>query len=175
MTDRLPEYQEWLHVREEVLLTALNALLATERFLRGNQVGWRSWWCLYLSKPGGKEVLELLSAEYGKSSMKGFIPLIPHDDIKPPPPKPTIDDYRQKVDSVTRKQPLDQLPGIHLRGKGWELDHVYPVSRGFKDGVPPEKIGHISNLSMVPMVFNRLKAGAHPVEFFERHLSSQRT
>lgn len=69
------------------------------------------------------------------------------------------EEYRAAVDAVTNKQPLSKMPGIELRGQGWELDHFVSVSEGHKKNIPPDKIGHISNLRMVPRTQNRMKHG----------------
>lgn len=37
-----------------------------------------------------------------------------------------------------------------LRGKDFHLDHIYSRSEGFNNGVPPEVIGHWTNLRMIP-------------------------
>jgi hypothetical protein len=70
-----------------------------------------------------------------------------------------IERYRTSVWSVTRKQPIHELPGFSLRGKGWELDHFISIKQGHKLGHSPEFIGGIKNLRMVCLTQNRAKSG----------------
>lgn len=70
--------------------------------------------------------------------------------------------YRNRVDSITRTQPLHLLENIDKRGKAgidgaYHLDHIKSVFSGFKNSVSPEVIGHISNLQMLPWKDNQRK------------------
>jgi hypothetical protein len=86
--------------------------------------------------------------------------LLPHNPVPQPEwAQRPREEYRAAVDAITNKQPLSKMPGIELRGDGWELDHFVSVSEGHKQNIPPEKIGHISNLRMVPRTQNRMKHG----------------
>lgn len=51
------------------------------------------------------------------------------------------------------------IPGIEKGRafKGYHIDHIIPVSHGYKHGVNPEKIAHISNLRMLPYKENMAK------------------
>lgn len=73
-----------------------------------------------------------------------------------------IDDkdlYYRLVDSITKKQPIHLLEHSDKRGtKSYHLDHIYPVSKGFKNKIPPEIIGDISNLRFIPWLDNIKKA-----------------
>jgi len=51
---------------------------------------------------------------------------------------------------VTEQQPLHILENSDKRGwKNHHLDHIYPISMGYKDKIPPEKIGNIKNLRFI--------------------------
>lgn len=143
------------------------AVIAMEKAFSGRPSAARAWWCSFLSNFEGRWILGNLAFRH-KDLVKGLVPFEPHDDIKPPPQKPTLEQYRMTVRAMTEKQPLEKLPGIHLRGQGWELDHVVPITRGFRSGTPPETIADISNLWMVPMRYNRAKLASEPGEFINR-------
>jgi|GEM_PF-6072544 len=73
-----------------------------------------------------------------------------------------IDDkelYYRLVDSITKKQPIHLLEHYDKRGKkSYHLDHIYPISKGFKNKIPPEIIGDLSNLRFIPWLDNIQKA-----------------
>lgn len=62
--------------------------------------------------------------------------------------------YRSLVSAITNKQPIHLLENIEKRGSietgGWHLDHIYSVKAGFINTIPPEIIGHILNLRVIP-------------------------
>lgn len=66
--------------------------------------------------------------------------------------------YKARVRKVTSRQPLHLLPNFEKRGMigsgGWHVDHMYSVAEGFRNGVPPEVVGHIANLVMMPGALN---------------------
>lgn len=66
---------------------------------------------------------------------------------------PEFQDYRRRVDHFTRMQPIDQLDNHDKRGE-YHLDHKFSVAEGFRQGLPPEVIGDISNLEFIPAVDN---------------------
>jgi hypothetical protein len=70
--------------------------------------------------------------------------------------------YKKEVLKITRQQPLYLLENIEKRGhiskNGWQLDHVVSIFTGFHSNIPPEKIGHISNLRMMPGLENIKKS-----------------
>ncbi len=58
--------------------------------------------------------------------------------------------YYAKVWEVTEQQPLYILENSDKRGwKNHHLDHIYPISMGYKEKIPPEKIGNIKNLRFI--------------------------
>jgi predicted transcriptional regulator len=59
--------------------------------------------------------------------------------------------YYAMVWEVTESQPLHILENFDKRGwKNHHLDHIYPISMGFKEKIPPEKVGNIKNLRFIP-------------------------
>ena len=69
--------------------------------------------------------------------------------------------YEDTVDRITRESWIyyhDKVNPNNLpRGKEYELDHKYSKHQGFLNNVPPEVIGHYSNLQMIPRHSNRKK------------------
>lgn len=58
--------------------------------------------------------------------------------------------YYAMVWEVTESQPLYILENFDKRGwKNYHLDHIYPISMGFKEKISPEKIGNIKNLRFI--------------------------
>lgn len=49
--------------------------------------------------------------------------------------------------------------GPNRRSKDFHLDHIYSISEGFKNNVPPEIIGHWTNLRLIPKIENSSKGG----------------
>lgn len=63
--------------------------------------------------------------------------------------------YYAKVWVVTESQPLHILENNDKRGwKDHHLDHIYPISMGYLNKIPPEKIGNIKNLQFIHHVEN---------------------
>lgn len=67
--------------------------------------------------------------------------------------------YKKEVYKITKLQPLSILENYDKRGiKNYHLDHIYPISKGFKNNIPPEIIGDISNLQYIPAKDNLEKS-----------------
>lgn len=62
---------------------------------------------------------------------------------------------------VTEMQPLHKLPNYSKRCWNrvgcYELDHIYPISMGFYEKIPPHVIGDIINVRFIPKKENRDK------------------
>ena len=59
--------------------------------------------------------------------------------------------YYAMVWEVTETQPLHILENFDKRGwKGYHLDHIYPISAGYVNKIPPRKVGNIKNLQFIP-------------------------
>ena len=71
---------------------------------------------------------------------------------------PAFELYKNKVWAETNRNNLTLLENYEKRGRtDYHLDHMYSITRGFKNNVPPEIIGHICNLTMLPHKENRSK------------------
>ena len=58
--------------------------------------------------------------------------------------------YYARVWEVTECQPLSILENSKKRGwKNYHLDHIYPISMGYKEKITPKKIGNIKNLRFI--------------------------
>ena len=69
--------------------------------------------------------------------------------------------YRNKVASLSRKQDLSDLPNFHLWGErgGFELDHKFSVSEGWKRQISPEILAKKGNLRFISKQENLRKSG----------------
>jgi len=69
--------------------------------------------------------------------------------------------YEDSVDRITRSSWIYHKHKINptnlVRGKEFELDHKYSKKDGFTNNIPPEVIGHYSNLAMIEKSKNRKK------------------
>ena len=77
---------------------------------------------------------------------------------------PAFKKYFNKVRTITNKQPLESLENFDKRGicgenGAYNLDHCYSIIEGFKNNIPPEIIGNIKNLKMIPWKENLKKQG----------------
>lgn len=66
--------------------------------------------------------------------------------------------YYAKVWFITESQPIHLLENFDLRSfRGHHLDHIIPISYGYKNKISPEKIGDIKNLQFIPWEENYKK------------------
>lgn len=66
--------------------------------------------------------------------------------------------YYTKVWFITESQPIHLLENFDLRSfRGHHLDHIIPISYGYKNKISPEKIGNIKNLQFIPWEENYKK------------------
>jgi hypothetical protein len=86
--------------------------------------------------------------KYSVSSIEELDALLPEKEL-----------YYKNVWRYTYKQPLNCLENYRPERKnGYAIDHIYPISWGFKNKVPYELIGDISNLQMLPFRENESKS-----------------
>ena len=64
--------------------------------------------------------------------------------------------YYFKVWELT-EEVCKYVKDIGLRGKGYHLDHIIPISYGFKYGLPHTQIGSIENLQIISHKENFIK------------------
>lgn len=74
--------------------------------------------------------------------------------------------YYRQVMFYTEKQDLYVLENYEKRGMAgiygaYHLDHIIPISYGFKHQIAPEIIGDIANLQMLPWLENILKSNKY--------------
>jgi len=67
--------------------------------------------------------------------------------------------YKSDVYKITNKQPINKLPNYDKRGLAgivgsYHLDHKYSVMEGYRNGIDPKIIGHITNLEFIPWFEN---------------------
>lgn len=80
--------------------------------------------------------------------------------------------YYSSVRSFTLKnfkQQIKELPNFELSGKmgikgAYQLDHKVSIKYGFENNIPPEIVGHICNLEMIPWEQNRQKDSRNSVD-----------
>ena len=78
--------------------------------------------------------------------------------------------YYREILRLTKMQPIHFLENYDKRGKrGYHLDHIYPIHRGFLNKMPPEIISDISNLRFIPWEDN-LKKSDKLLEEMEKEL-----
>jgi hypothetical protein len=66
--------------------------------------------------------------------------------------------YYAKAWFLTEKNDLTVLKNHEKRGfRKWNLDHIFPISAGFKRGIPPEIVANIKNLRFIPHKQNMKK------------------
>lgn len=80
--------------------------------------------------------------------------------------------YKQRVDDVTKRQPLHLLEHFEKRGPtgksgAYHIDHIISIRYGFHAGIDPEVIGDIKNLRFIPWRQNLIKSSKHTVESAE--------
>lgn len=71
-----------------------------------------------------------------------------------------IEKYTQAVWRHTHKnwrKHKDRIANGLQRGREFHLDHIYPKILGFKESIPPEIIGHWTNLRLIPAKQNLAK------------------
>jgi hypothetical protein len=72
-----------------------------------------------------------------------------------------IEEYYNAVRLITNKSWYDHFyiinPDRLQRSKDLHLDHVYSIAEGFKNNIPPEIIGHWTNLRLIPKIDNSSK------------------
>lgn len=68
--------------------------------------------------------------------------------------------YNRQVRRLTEQQPLDQVPGIELRGPDYHLDHAVSVTAAWEAGWSPEQCADVANLQVLPRAENMRKGTA---------------
>lgn len=70
--------------------------------------------------------------------------------------------YYREVWRYTNQNNLKQLKNYNKRGRleilgSYQLDHMFSISEGFRQKIPPYIIGNINNLKMIPSIKNSSK------------------
>lgn len=78
------------------------------------------------------------------------------------------ENYYREVWNITKQQPLETLRNFDKRGNAgtegsYQIDHIYPISKGFLNGIDASKIGNIKNLQMLPWKEN-IKKGSNIIK-----------
>lgn len=72
--------------------------------------------------------------------------------------------YYRKVRRISKQQDIsvldnfDKLRGLCGVEDAYQLDHIIPISEGYRQNIDPEVIGHISNLQIIPWQENLRKS-----------------
>ncbi len=115
---------------------------------------------------------------------KKIIRQIQEPTHEPTPPAPIVIEptkkqlwrqYRQKAWQITNAQPLHLLENYEKRGfKNYHLDHILSIWNAFHLNLPPETVGHISNLRMIPHKDNTNKGRkSHFTDLFGNTIKKQ--
>lgn len=82
--------------------------------------------------------------------------------------------YKREVGRVTERNVHlidgydESLRGLACHGSNnYHVDHKYSRADGFKNGVPPEIIGHVANLRFIPWTENLLKSSESSITLEE--------
>jgi hypothetical protein len=71
------------------------------------------------------------------------------------------EEYYNAVKLITNKNWYEHFHDINpdklQRSRDLHLDHIYSISEGFKNNIPPEIVGHWTNLRLLPKVENSSK------------------
>lgn len=75
-------------------------------------------------------------------------------------------EYYKKVWKITESQPLHLLNGynndkrtrIDIDKNAFHIDHIIPIIYGYRNNIPPEKIGDINNLRFISAMENHKKS-----------------
>jgi hypothetical protein len=62
-----------------------------------------------------------------------------------------------QISITTYLNNVDLLDPERKRGKDWHIDHIYSVEDGFLNNVPPNIMGHVSNLRLISSKENYAK------------------
>jgi len=89
-------------------------------------------------------------------------------------------EYYNAVKLVTNRSWYEHFyiinPDRLQRSRDLHLDHIYSIAEGFKNNVPPEIIGHWTNLRLIPKIQNSIKgADCHKTkeQLYEDYCSAQ--
>lgn len=78
-----------------------------------------------------------------------------------PKDRTLMEEYYNAVRLVTNRSWYEHFyiinPERLQRSKDLHLDHIYSIAEGFKNGIPPEIIGHWTNLRLLPKLDNSSK------------------
>lgn len=83
--------------------------------------------------------------------------------------------YWREVTKFTKRNSVDLIENYQLKGVGWHLDHVYSISDGWRNNVPPRIVGHHVNLRFIPATENLRKNKRSDItkkELIERYHAS---
>lgn len=70
--------------------------------------------------------------------------------------------YKREVWKYTYNNNLTILENFHKRGRcgisgAYQIDHIMSINYGWENGIPPQEIGELKNLKMIPWEENRRK------------------
>lgn len=114
---------------------------------------------LYLEHDSQKAALCRIGCQ--ESEVKNRLIKFKKQKSKKEKPVSEFKKYKDLCWKYTNQQDLKSLENYDKRGFfNYHLDHVISIWTGYKKGIEPETIGHISNLKMIPYKEN-LRKGKH--------------
>lgn len=106
---------------------------------------------------GKKYYMEKFGKDWEKEWFKRVETFRKTIDALPRELYPERDAYYAKVMHHTNNSILfhsNKIKNLHLRSKEYHLDHIFSIKMGFVMDIPPEIIGHWTNLRIIPMSEN---------------------
>lgn len=115
-------------------------------------------------KPDANDNISL-TWEQKRANKEGFTGYIPYirwvENSTIDPELQRKKDYYKLVWEFTEAN-APNVPSIDLRGQDYHIDHIIPISYGFKTGIDPAIIGALDNLQMLSKRDNFLKCDKYP-------------
>lgn len=99
-----------------------------------------------------KHINKMRATKAGYNSFEEYVEKYPEKEM-----------YKRNVWRLTYQNDLTVLENWDKRGRcgvkgAYQLDHIYPISKGYENKIPPEELARMDNLRMIPWKQNLLKS-----------------